>query len=89
MTSSERGALKVDVSLPTGATNAIAVLSANGVHYQDSAQEPHSYQYWTDVEDGLVSIDRVNAGEYRLTVFAVGERLMRNIFSGVNADFFS
>lgn len=71
--SSERGAFKAEVFLPLGATKPIAVLSANGVHYQDSAEEPHAYQYWADVKDGKVSIDRVKAGTYRLTVFATGQ----------------
>ena len=41
---------------------------------KDSANDPSAYQYWqTDVHDGVVNIDRVKEGTYRLTVAASGE----------------
>ncbi|KAL1951971.1 hypothetical protein VTO73DRAFT_1120 [Trametes versicolor] len=71
--SSSRGSFSARVQVPQGATNVIAILSANGVHFQDSAADITAYQYWaTDVQDGIVNIDRVKAGTYRLTVSANG-----------------
>ncbi|EIN10187.1 galactose mutarotase-like protein [Punctularia strigosozonata HHB-11173 SS5] len=70
--SSGRGTFSAKVTLPKGATKPLAVLSANGVHFQDSAQVPSAYQYWAEIVNGQVSIPRVKAGTYRLTVFANG-----------------
>ncbi|KAI0662802.1 galactose mutarotase-like protein [Cubamyces menziesii] len=68
-----RGSFSANIQVPHGATDVIAILSANGVHFQDSAADPSAYQYWvTDVRDGVVNIDRVKAGTYRLTVSASG-----------------
>ncbi|TBU48362.1 rhamnogalacturonan lyase [Dichomitus squalens] len=70
---SQRGSLSAFLNVPHGAKNVIAILSANGVHFQDSAVVYGAYQYWvTDVQNGVVNIDRVKAGTYRLTVVASG-----------------
>ncbi|KAI0335297.1 galactose mutarotase-like protein [Cubamyces sp. BRFM 1775] len=71
--SRSRGSFSASVQVPHGAKDVVAILSANGVHFQDSAADPAAYQYWvTDVRDGVVNIDRVKAGTYRLTVSASG-----------------
>ncbi|KAH9898424.1 galactose mutarotase-like protein [Cubamyces lactineus] len=71
--SRSRGSFSAKVQVPHGAKDVVAILSANGVHFQDSAADPTAYQYWvTDVHDGVVDIDRVKAGTYRLTVSASG-----------------
>ncbi|KAH9849784.1 galactose mutarotase-like protein [Lenzites betulinus] len=71
--SSSRGSFSAVVQVPDGASDVVAILSANGVHFQDSAEDISAYQYWvTDVRDGVVNIDRVKAGTYRLTVSANG-----------------
>lgn len=70
--SSQRGTFTSNVKLPEGAQNAVAVLSANRHHFQDSALDTSAYQYWADVVDGAVTIPRVKAGTYRLTVYANG-----------------
>ncbi|KAI0071969.1 galactose mutarotase-like protein [Panus rudis PR-1116 ss-1] len=72
VTSARRGKFQARVVLPKGATKAVAVLSANGVHFQDSAAVPGAYQYWANIDNGLVSLDRVKEGSYRLTIFANG-----------------
>ncbi|KAI0735193.1 galactose mutarotase-like protein [Earliella scabrosa] len=70
---SSRGSFSANVHVPPGAEDVVAILSANGVHFQDSANDPSAYQYWqTDVRDGVVNIDRVKEGTYRLTVAASG-----------------
>ncbi|KAJ7250745.1 galactose mutarotase-like protein [Mycena rebaudengoi] len=72
-TSAERGTFSAKVYVPRGGTEPTAVLSANGVHFQDNAFDPSAYQYWGSISpEGLVSIPRVKAGTYRLTVFATG-----------------
>ncbi|KAF7294083.1 Galactose mutarotase-like protein [Mycena kentingensis (nom. inval.)] len=73
--SSGRGGFSTDVALPAGATEgtAMAVLSANGVHFQDNAADTSAYQYWGTLDaEGRLDIPRVKAGRYRLTVFASG-----------------
>ncbi|KAI0361653.1 galactose mutarotase-like protein [Trametes cingulata] len=71
--SSSRGSFSAQVKIPQGAKDVVAILSANGVHFQDSAADPTAYQYWvTDVHNGIVNIDRIKAGTYRLTVSASG-----------------
>jgi rhamnogalacturonan endolyase len=51
----------------------IAILTADGVYFQDNSVEPDSYQYWSDIEsDGSFTISRVKEGKYRLTVYAEG-----------------
>ncbi|KAJ7904941.1 galactose mutarotase-like protein [Mycena leptocephala] len=72
--SSARGSFSAHVNVPPGASEPTAVLSANGVHFQDNAFDPTAYQYWGPISpDGhSISIPRVKAGTYRLTVFAAG-----------------
>ncbi|KAI0801290.1 galactose mutarotase-like protein [Fomes fomentarius] len=68
-----RGSFSAHINVPHGAKDVVAILSASGVHFQDSAADPSAYQYWvTDVRNGVVNIDRVKAGTYRLTVSASG-----------------
>jgi rhamnogalacturonan endolyase len=69
-----RGSWQAKVNLPKGAIKPIAVLSQNGVDFQDNVQDTSAYQYWADINptNGKVSIDRVKAGTYRLTVYADG-----------------
>lgn len=71
---SSRGSWEATVSLPEGAARPTAVLSANGYDFQDNSQDTTAYQYWAavDAETGDVSIGRIKAGTYRLTVFADG-----------------
>ncbi|KIY50794.1 galactose mutarotase-like protein, partial [Fistulina hepatica ATCC 64428] len=72
-TTSERGQFDAQIELPEGASKAVAVLSANNLHFQDSALDPTAYQYWETVSDnGSVAITRVKQGTYRLTVYATG-----------------
>ncbi|KAJ7889169.1 hypothetical protein B0H13DRAFT_1626839, partial [Mycena leptocephala] len=72
--SAARGSFSAHVNVPPGASEPTAVLSANGVHFQDNAFDPIAYQYWGPISpDGhSISIPRVKAGTYRLTVFAAG-----------------
>ncbi|KAI9063041.1 polysaccharide lyase family 4 protein [Trametes sanguinea] len=71
--SKSRGSFFANIQVPRGARDVVAILSANGVHFQDSAADPTAYQYFaTDVRGGLVNFDRVKAGTYRLTVAASG-----------------
>lgn len=72
---SSRGTFKASVTLPTGTIkNPIAVLAQNKVDFQDNVQSITDYQYWADidVDTGLVTIPRVKAGIYRLTIYADG-----------------
>jgi len=71
--SSGRGEFHAKVDLPTGAKNAIAVLAQSGVDFQDNVFDTKGYQYWADISgNGEVTISRVKAGTYRLTVYADG-----------------
>jgi rhamnogalacturonan endolyase len=74
VTTSQRGSWKARVQLPKGATNALAVLAQNGADFQDNVEDVNAYQYWSDIGhcDGKVSIDRIKAGTYRLTIYADG-----------------
>ncbi|KAF2016946.1 polysaccharide lyase family 4 protein [Aaosphaeria arxii CBS 175.79] len=70
---SGRGTLKGKINLPKGATDPIAVLAQSGVDFQDNVLDPKAYQYWANIDKaGKVSIPRVKAGKYRLTVYAHG-----------------
>ncbi|KAH7075918.1 polysaccharide lyase-like protein family 4 [Paraphoma chrysanthemicola] len=70
---SGRGAFEASIELPTGAKNAIAVLAQSGVDFQDNVFDTKAYQYWGSIdESGEVTIPRVKAGTYRLTVYADG-----------------
>lgn len=71
--SSRRGSLKGIVKLPEGASRPIAILTADGVYFQDNSAVSNSYQYWVDVNrDGSFNVDRVKEGTYRLTINAEG-----------------
>ncbi|KAE9407534.1 rhamnogalacturonan lyase [Gymnopus androsaceus JB14] len=73
--SSVRGTFHAEVSVPEGALEPLAILSANGVEFQasNSAANYSAYQYWTPVQnDGSVDIACVKEGIYRLTVIAKG-----------------
>ncbi|KAK7998447.1 type I polyketide synthase [Apiospora arundinis] len=72
--SSGRGSWKAQIQLPQGAEKPLAVLAQNRVDFQDNAEDTKAYQYWADIDagSGNVSIDRVKAGTYRLTVYADG-----------------
>lgn len=69
---SGRGSWKATVNIPEGGTNPRAVLTANGYDFQDNSNNLTAYQYWADIDHatGEVSIDRIKAGTYRLTVYA-------------------
>lgn len=59
--------------MPSGATNAIAVLAQSGVDFQDNVFDTDAYQYWAELDArGRASIPMVKAGEYRLTIYADG-----------------
>jgi rhamnogalacturonan endolyase len=73
MPSSQRGSVEVDVKLPKDAKNAIAILSADGVDFQDNVENVKAYQYWEEVDSsGRANIGKVKEGMYRLTVYADG-----------------
>jgi rhamnogalacturonan endolyase len=70
---SGRGTLKAKVSLPKGAKKAIAILTESGQNFQDNVFDSKAYQYWEDIpSNGVVTIPRVKAGKYRLTIYADG-----------------
>ncbi|KAK8050849.1 Rhamnogalacturonate lyase B [Apiospora rasikravindrae] len=72
--SSGRGSWKARIQLPQTAERPLAVLTQNGVDFQDNVEDTTAYQYWADIDpsNGIVSIDHVKAGTYRLTVYADG-----------------
>jgi rhamnogalacturonan endolyase len=71
--SSGRGTVVANVELPKGAKRAIAVLAQSGVDFQDNVYDTKAYQYWGNIgENGKVTIPRVKAGTYRMTVYADG-----------------
>lgn len=72
--SSGRGTWLGKIKLPAGASNPIAVLSVDGVDFQDNVVDVDAYQYWghIDEKNGKIEIPRVKAGTYRLTVYAEG-----------------
>ncbi|KAF1852134.1 polysaccharide lyase family 4 protein [Cucurbitaria berberidis CBS 394.84] len=70
---SARGTFKVRIDLPKGAKKPIAVLAQNGVDYQDNVYDTKALQYWGNIDKkGEVTIPRVKAGTYRLTIHADG-----------------
>ncbi|PKS08728.1 hypothetical protein jhhlp_004781 [Lomentospora prolificans] len=70
---SNRGSLKLKVSLPKNAKKPIAVLAQEGVDFQDNNVDTKAYQYWVDIDaDGTATIPMVKAGKYRLTIYAAG-----------------
>ncbi|CAE6450587.1 unnamed protein product [Rhizoctonia solani] len=73
VTTSGRGTFKAKVNLPKGAKKPIAVLSVSGYDFQANEVDTKAYQYWGDIQsDGSITIPRVKAGNYRLTVYADG-----------------
>ncbi|KAF2713469.1 polysaccharide lyase family 4 protein [Pleomassaria siparia CBS 279.74] len=73
VTTSWRGTFKAKVDLPKGAKSPVAVLAQNEVDFQDNVYDTKAYQYWGDISaNGEITIDRVKAGTYRLTVYADG-----------------
>jgi rhamnogalacturonan endolyase len=84
VTSSARGTFNAKIDLPKGAKNPIAILAQNGVDFQDNVYDTKAYQYWEDIStSGEVTIDRVKAGTYRLTIYAdgiFGDYTQDNIF---------
>jgi rhamnogalacturonan endolyase len=68
-----RGIFTATITLPAGAKNPIAVLSANGETFQDNSRNPKALQYWGEINSsGQVTIPRVKADTYRVTVYADG-----------------
>jgi rhamnogalacturonan endolyase len=73
--SSGRGSWNGHIILPKPAKRAIAVLTVSGKAFQDNSADPTAHQYWGEIDSsssGRVSIDRIVAGTYRLTVYADG-----------------
>lgn len=70
---SGRGTLKAQVTLPNGAQNPIAILTESGRNFQDNVFDDKAYQYWGEIDSrGEVTIPRVKAGTYRMTIYADG-----------------
>ncbi|EIN06818.1 galactose mutarotase-like protein [Punctularia strigosozonata HHB-11173 SS5] len=69
---SSRGSVSVRISLPAGAENAVAILSAEGFDFPSNVLDLSAYQYWGDVSGGRVTIEHVRPGNYRLTVYGQG-----------------
>ncbi|KAI8934784.1 hypothetical protein NX059_008471 [Plenodomus lindquistii] len=70
---SGRGTFKAKVNVPRGAQNPIAILTEPGHDYQDNVFDTKAYQYWSEISSsGEVTIPRVKAGSYRLTIYATG-----------------
>ncbi|KAI2483956.1 Polysaccharide lyase family 4 protein [Pyrenophora tritici-repentis] len=73
---SQRGTFNATIRLPSGAENAIAILTASGHDFQDNVFDPTAYQYWTEIPlvtnttSQHITIPRVKAGSYRLTIYA-------------------
>ncbi|KAF7191455.1 Rhamnogalacturonate lyase B [Pseudocercospora fuligena] len=71
--SSDRGTWSGQISLPGEAQNAIAILSASGMDVQDNVFDTSAHQYWSNIaQNGSVTIPKVKAGTYRLTIYATG-----------------
>lgn len=60
--------------MPPGAERPIAILSQNGVDYQDNALDTEAFQYFQEIDtpSGSFSITGVATGLYRLTIYAHG-----------------
>ncbi|WVQ75336.1 hypothetical protein IAR50_004953 [Cryptococcus sp. DSM 104548] len=70
--SSQRGDFYAQITLPDNATNAKVVLAQNGVDFQDNVDFSVG-QYWANISsNGTVTVPRVKAGTYRVTVYAEG-----------------
>ncbi|KAI8958996.1 polysaccharide lyase family 4 protein [Daldinia sp. FL1419] len=73
VSSNQRVTWELQVDLPKGAKIPIAVLSQNGVDFQDNVFDTKAYQYWAEIDDkGHATIPRVKEGTYRLTIYADG-----------------
>ncbi|KAL4898082.1 putative rhamnogalacturonate lyase B [Aspergillus ambiguus] len=71
--STRRGSVQGQINLPRGASRPIAILTVDGQYFQDNSVDPHSYQYWVEIDkDGRFRLDHVVEGKYRLTVYADG-----------------
>lgn len=71
VTTTQRTTFKAQVTLPTNAESAIAVLAQNKVDFQDNVLDTTAYQYWAEISpSGAVTIPRVKLGTYRLTIYA-------------------
>ncbi|XMA14661.1 hypothetical protein WAI453_007452 [Rhynchosporium graminicola] len=72
--SSSRSTWKAHVDLPLNAKKPLAVLSQNGVYFQDNSLDTKAYQYWAEIDPatGNVEIPSVKAGTYRMTLYAEG-----------------
>ncbi|KAF2094297.1 polysaccharide lyase family 4 protein [Rhizodiscina lignyota] len=87
---SQRGTFKLQVKLPSEARDAIAVLAQNGVDFQDNVFDTKAFQYWAEIPSSKtygsrsryseVTIPRVAAGKYRLTIYAA------NVFGDFTED---
>ncbi|GAB1309858.1 rhamnogalacturonan endolyase [Madurella fahalii] len=70
---SGRGTWSGRISLPEGATKPIAVLASNGRDFQDNNFDNKARQYWGEISgSGEITIPRVAAGTYRLTIYGTG-----------------
>ncbi|KAI2637180.1 polysaccharide lyase family 4 protein [Hypomontagnella submonticulosa] len=73
VTNKDRATWELQVDLPKGAKNPIAVLAQNGVDFQDNVFDTTAYQYWAEIDEGgHARIPRVKADTYRLTIYAEG-----------------
>ncbi|CAI6096437.1 unnamed protein product [Clonostachys chloroleuca] len=71
--SSKRATWKLHVDLPKNAKRPLAVLSQNGVDFQENVLDTKAYQYWANIDDGgYATIPMVKEGTYRLTIYADG-----------------
>ncbi|TCD65283.1 hypothetical protein EIP91_002845 [Steccherinum ochraceum] len=58
-----RGEFRAQLSVPRGASDVTAVLAANGVDFQASAEVPSAFQYWqTNIKNGEIDLKRVREG---------------------------
>lgn len=70
---SGRGTWQGQITLPAGVSKAVAVLASNGLDFQDNNFDTKSYQYWGYIgPSGAITLPRVKAGTYRLTVYGDG-----------------
>ncbi|EKG21337.1 Galactose-binding domain-like protein [Macrophomina phaseolina MS6] len=82
---SGRGTWQGAIALPAASNNQtstwsrpLAILTASGIDFQDNVADTKAYQYWAELQVSgasniaTVTIPRVKAGEYRLTVYADG-----------------
>ncbi|KAL6703415.1 hypothetical protein ACN47E_009674 [Coniothyrium glycines] len=71
--SSGRGTFKGQITLPIGASRALAVLALPGKDFQDNNKDSKAYQYWGNIDpSGQFAISNIKAGTYRLSIYADG-----------------